>query len=158
LKADRPSTLGEFPAIVTRDYFLSNTFRVNSVNTTTFVLLLAQRSPLNFISGQAVPVANVLRDYNRSEFHHMYPRAFLTEHGIAAKYQNTLVNICFLSKADNTALGGVAPSVYRAKMPPDVDEILRHALCPASLFGDDYEAFTRERAVLLERAANEAMQ
>lgn len=158
LKADRPSTLGDFPAIITRDYFLSNTFRVNSVNSTTFVLLLAQRNPLNFISGQAVPVADVLREYNRSEFHHMYPRAYLTELGIVAKRQNTFVNICFLSKADNTALGGVAPSVYRARMPANVNEILDHALCPPSLFNDDYELFVRERSLLLERAANEVMQ
>jgi hypothetical protein len=158
LKAARPSTLGEFPAIVNREYFLSNTFRVNSVNSTTFVLLLAQRNPLNFISGQAVPIANVLREYNRSEFHHMYPKAFLTERGISPKIQNTLVNICFLSKTDNTTLGGVAPSVYRARMPANVNEILDHALCPPSLFGDDYEAFVRDRSLLLERAANEVMQ
>lgn len=157
LKEGRPTTLGEFSAIVRPDYFTSNTFRVNSVNTTTFVLLLAQQDPLNFVSGQPVPVANVLREYNRSEFHHMYPKACLAERKISAKDQNMLVNICFLSKADNTALGGVAPSVYKGKMTGDVSEIIRRALCPRSLFGDDYSVFCRERAALLERAANAVM-
>ena len=158
LKAGRPSTLGDFPAIVTRDYFTTNAFRINSVNTTTFILLLAQEEPLSFISGQPVAVADVLREYNRSESHHMYPRSFLTQRGVDPKDQNSLVNLCFLSKVDNTALGGVAPSAYRAKMPADVDEILRRTLCPASLFGDNYEQFCRERAELLELAANDVMQ
>jgi hypothetical protein len=112
LKAGRPSTLGDFPAIVTRDYFTTNAFRINSVNTTTFILLLAQEEPLSFISGQPVAIADVLREYNRSEFHHMYPRSFLTQRGVDPKDQNSLVNLCFLSKVDNTALGGVAPSAY----------------------------------------------
>ena len=41
LKANRPNTLGDFPVLVTRDFFTQNTFRVNTVNTTTFVLMLA---------------------------------------------------------------------------------------------------------------------
>jgi len=136
--------------MVSRDHFTTNAFRINSVNTTTFILLLTQKEPLSFISGQPVAIANVLRAYNRSEFHHMYPKSFLTQRGVEQKDQNSLVNLCFLSKADNTALGGVAPSVYRSKMPDDVNAILRRALCPESLFADDYEQLCRERAELLE--------
>jgi hypothetical protein len=67
LKEDRPNTLGDFPVVVPAEYFTQNAFRVNTVNTKTFVLMLAQQRPLNFISGQPVSLSVVLRDYNRSE-------------------------------------------------------------------------------------------
>lgn len=158
LKADRPNTLGDFPVLVTVDFFTKNTFRVNTVNTTTFVLMLAQRRPLNFISGQPVALAEVLREYNRSEFHHLFPRAYLTLRGVPAQDHGPLANFAFLSKADNVALGGVAPSVYRARMPQQIADILAAALCPPSLFDDDYAAFLTERAVQLEGVANQLIQ
>ena len=158
LKAGRPNTLGDFPVLITREFFTQNTFRVNTVNTISFVLMLAQRAPLNFISGQPVALAEVLRDYNRSEFHHLFPKSFLTSRGVPSSEQGPLANFAFLSKADNTALGGLAPSVYRARMSPNIDGILEAALCPASLFNDDYAAFLRERSVLLETVANELVR
>jgi hypothetical protein len=158
LKLGQPNTLGDFPVLVTKDFFKSMPFRVNAVNTKTYVLLLAQRSPLSFVSGQPVALAQVLKEYNRSEFHHLYPRAHLAAIGIPAKDQNVLANFCFLSKVDNTALGGVAPSAYRTRMPKNTDEVLGHAHCPPSLFADDYTVFLDERAQLLEEEANRLLQ
>jgi hypothetical protein len=155
LKANRPNTLGDFPVLVTTEFFLQNAFRVNTVNTTTFVLMLAQKRALNFVSGQPVALAEVLRDYNRSEFHHLFPRAFLTAREVPPAEHGPLANFAFLSKADNTALGGTAPSTYRTRMPQRVDDILEAALCPPSLFADDYRAFLRDRALLLEAFANQ---
>lgn len=155
LREGKPSNLGGFTALVSAEFFTASTFRINSVNTKTFVLMLAQRKPLNFVSGQPVPLASVLRDYNRSEFHHLYPRAFLTTVGVPPADQGPLANFCFLSKADNTTLGGVAPSEYRDRMADSTREILDRAVCPDSLFADDYTVFLRDRGALLEAMANE---
>lgn len=155
LRDGRPSTLGDFPVLITAESFRRQAFRINSVNTKTFVLMLSQRNPRSFISGQYVSLAEVLRDYNRSEFHHMYPRAYLTMQGVAPTEQAPLANFCFLSKADNVALGGNAPSVYRGRMPDEVNEILTSAVCPQSLFSDDYNKFLTQRAAMLEQLANE---
>ena len=129
LKTGRPNTLGDFSVLITSEFFKSTSFRLNSVNTKTFVLMLAQKDPLSFVSGQPVSLAEVLREYNRSEFHHLYPRAFLTDQQVPANDQSPLANFCFLSQADNVQLGGVAPSVYRARMPNDIADILDRALC-----------------------------
>jgi len=158
LRVGRPNTLGDFPVLVTREFFTKNTFRVNTVNTITFVLMLAQRAPLSFVSGQPVALADVLRDYNRSEFHHLFPRAFLTSLGVPPPQHGPLANFAFLSKADNVVLGGVAPSVYRARMPQQVDNILEAALCPPSLFNDDYQTFLSDRSLRLEAFANQLIQ
>ncbi|MDZ4347828.1 MAG: hypothetical protein U1E51_35925, partial [Candidatus Binatia bacterium] len=158
LKDDRPNALGDFSVVVTRDYFSSNAFRINSVNTKTFVLLLAQCGPLNFVSGQPVSLGRVLREYNRSEFHHLFPRSYLgAEHGADAD-PNVLANFAFLSKVDNNTLGGGPPSSYRGKMPANIDEVLRAALCPDLLFADDYNKFLEARSQQLEKAAESLMQ
>ncbi len=155
LRLGRPNSLGDFPLVLTSDFFAQNVFRVGSVNTKTFVLMLAQKEPLNFVSAQPVPLADVLRDYNRSEFHHLFPRRFLTDRGVPTPQQGSLANFAFLSKADNVALSGDAPSVYRAKMPEDVSAILESALCSSSLFDDVFDEFIRDRASRLEAFANE---
>ncbi len=158
LKVNRPNTLGDFSVLVTQKFFTQNVFRVNTVNTITFVLMLAQKRPLNFVSGQLVALADVLRDYNRSEFHHLFPKAFLTSRSVPPAQQGPLANFAFLSKADNAALGGVAPSEYRAEMPHAVDNILAAAVCPPSLFTDDYQTFLNDRSQLLEQVANSLIQ
>jgi hypothetical protein len=160
-KTDRPNTLGDFPVLVNADFFTQNAFRVNTVNTITFVLMLAQKQPLSFVSGQPVALDAVLRDYNRSEFHHLFPKAFLTARGVPPERQAPLANFAFLSKADNVALGGVAPSVYRRRMPQQpqqVDTILERAICPPSLFADDYQNFLANRSTQLEGFANQLIR
>jgi hypothetical protein len=158
LKNNRPNTLGDFPVLVTHEFFTSTSFRINSVNTKTFVLMLAQTGPLSFVSGQPVSLAQVLREYNRSEFHHLYPRAFLSAQGVAANDQGPIANFCFLSKTDNMTLGGVAPSIYRERMPDDIDDVLDRAPCPTSLFNDNYSQFLSDRALILEQFANQLVQ
>ncbi len=59
-----------------------------------------------------------------------------------------------MSRVDNAKLGGAAPSVYRSEMPTDVKAILQHALCPPSIFHDDFGAFIDERAAVLAEEAN----
>jgi hypothetical protein len=152
IREGKASSLGDFVATVDPDFFTENAFISSVVNTKTFVLLLAQQSPRSFVSGAPIDLGKVLREYNRNEFHHLFPRAYLRDNFENPEI-NRLSNFAFLSKVDNQTLGGVAPSKYRAHMDGDVDKILAKALCPPSLFDDDYEKFTAERARLLSDAA-----
>jgi hypothetical protein len=77
------------------------------------------------------------------------PRSFLKTSSQNAKSDSALANFAFLSRADNRQLGGVAPSVYRGKMAPNWEEITAAAICPTSLFADDYSVFLNERAKML---------
>lgn len=59
-----------------------------------------------------------------------------------------------MSSQDNKTLGGDAPSVYRAHMDAKATpKILERALCPASLFDDDYDQFILDRAETLAAEA-----
>jgi hypothetical protein len=86
------------------------------------------------------------------------PRAFLKEKGFKTSEINSLANFAIISASDNKILGGAAPSVYKAKIPAAKQHlILARALCPDSLFGDDYVAFSAERARTLVDTASKLM-
>lgn len=157
LKASGTSALDEIPLTVNADFFKNNSFRLNTVITKTFILMLAQQKPLGFISGSPIHLHNVLRDYNKNEFHHLFPRSFLRDSKQSDYDQSCLANFTFLSRADNNKLSGDAPSMYRKHMPSKattVTKILESSLCPLSLFGDKYKIFVDERAGMLSNAAN----
>jgi hypothetical protein len=160
LKRRESSKFGDITASITEDFFKNNVFRIDSVATTTFVLMLAQQQPLSFISGTIISLREVLKDYNRNEFHHLYPRAFLRNSAQDDYKDSCLANFSFMSRSDNNQLGGDPPSEYRKHMPADVNnvkEVLSHALCPDSLFSDNFKTFIDERAKLLTSEAKRLM-
>jgi hypothetical protein len=144
-----PSNLGSIPVNLTEEFFTDNVFGMGNVNTKSFILMLAQAQPKSFISGVPLDLSEKLRSSNRTEFHHLMPRSFLKTSSQNAKSDSALANFAFLSRADNRQLGGVAPSVYRGKMAPNWEEITAAAICPTSLFADDYSVFLNERAKML---------
>ena len=153
LRDGAESSLGEFSTHVSPDFFYENSFGLGNVNTKTLLLLLASRSPKSFISGANIDLKETLKAANRTEFHHMMPRDYLRKSGQNEYGENILANICFLARADNRALGGKAPSAYRDQMPSDVSNILDSAICPASLFADNYKVFIEQRSFMLTEAA-----
>ena len=155
LKAGQPSQLGDIALGIDEEFFTGNQFNLGNVNTKTFVLLLASLAPRSFSSGAPIDLQQTLKAANRAEFHHLMPRAYLKEVGVSDGTENSLANICILSRADNRALGGVPPSQYRAKLGADENGILATAACPVSLFADDFPTFLDERAKLLAALACE---
>jgi hypothetical protein len=151
LRADAPSTLDQIAVSIDEHFFIENLFRIDTVNTKTFVLMLANAGPLGFVSGAPITLAEVLKDSNRNEFHHLCPRNCLKQQGYDGPAVNALANFAFLSKVDNIHLGGDCPSIYREKMPPEpvFSTILERALCPSSLFDDDFHKFISQRAEIL---------
>lgn len=155
LRDGEPSDLGSFSVAIGPDFFLENTFVISNVNTKTMILLLAQSQPISFISGNAVNLGETLKAANRAEFHHLMPRSFLQKTSQLKPTESVLANMAFMSRSDNRALGGIAPSAYRTKIKGDEATVLAHAICPASLFADQYEKFTDERAAMLCQTAQE---
>lgn len=156
LRDGDPSKLGDFNFDIDPEFFLRNTFGMANVNTKTFILMLAARRPRSFISGNLVDLAKTLKEANRTEFHHMMPRAYLRDSNQTQRYDDSaLANFCFLSRADNRQIGGDKPSVYRAKMPADISQIQEAACFDETLFKDDYEPFVETRAAALAAYATE---
>ncbi|WP_134667978.1 MULTISPECIES: DUF262 domain-containing protein [unclassified Amycolatopsis] len=158
LREGRPSALADVSVSLNVDFFLEKKFSVSAVDTRSFVLLLVNARPLSFVSGSPVSLQKVLSAYNRSEFHHLMPQAFLAKEDIGTASASVLANFAMISAADNKTLGGDAPSVYRARMPSaKVDEILKCAVCPKNVFDDEFAPFLQGRAEMLVEAANRLM-
>ena len=154
LRDSKELGLGDLTCSIGTDFFSDNQFIVGSVNTSTFILLLAQLSPKSFVSGAPVSLDEALNNYNRTEFHHCFPRDYLKGNEFSKKAIDKLANFSFLTRADNRTLGGDAPSKYKEKIPSDhLDDILQSACCPQSLFSDEYEEFISERSELLLQKA-----
>jgi len=165
LRDGHNSELGSFTfSRLSPEVFKADIFRINNVTTKTFIALLSQQTPLSFISGSPISLEKALKEYNRNEFHHMFPKSFLKDKidaGEQIDYDpNCLANFCFMSRSDNNSLGGDAPSEYKVKMPTDtgrLNAILAHCLSSDTLFSDDFNAFIDERAHFLSDDANSRM-
>lgn len=153
LRDEGDSALGEFTVHISPTFFTQNTFGLNNVNTKTFILMLACHKPLSFISGAPVDLAKTLKEANRTEFHHLMPRSFLKTSKQNDLNESVLANFSFMSRADNREIGGVAPSIYRSKMPTDVTNILSSSLISEALFSDNFNNFVQDRSERLAEAA-----
>jgi hypothetical protein len=146
LRMDKPSRLGDFSVKIDSALFTENKFLMGSVNTKTFILALAQRRPKSFISGQDLDIKDKLRNSNRTEFHHIYPKAFLEKSKQGIGKENILANLAFLSRADNRQIGGEPPSVYLTKLPKEIHPIFDSALIDLEVFKtNDFEKFIEKR-------------
>ncbi|MGA2934280.1 MAG: DUF262 domain-containing protein [Methanomicrobiales archaeon] len=156
LKNGEESALERFSVNINREFFIDNSFKLGTVNTNSFILMLAQLNPLNFISGLPINIGEVLKEYNKNEFHHIFPKNCLKEQTISSS-PDCLANICFMSKNDNNRLGGECPRNYREKMPDNIDRMLRSALIPPSVFTDSFDEFVNKRSELLFTYASSLM-
>lgn len=146
LKENQPNNLASINVSITDDYFKKNGFTMGTVHTKTFILMLAQNKPKSFVSGSPVTLNDVLKEYNKNEFHHIYPRAFLKTKDSTLS-ENCLANFCFMSRADNKRLGGDAPSIYKQHMAENPSSVLSASYIDAdALFRDDFDSFVEIRA------------
>lgn len=161
IKDGKHHKLGDFDVDLDSDFFMKKNFRRSSVATETFILLLAQSKPLNFIQGTNISLQEVLSQGNRKEFHHIFPKAYLENLGNSDEKINCLANYSLLARTDNNKIKDKSPSQYRAEMPADntvLEKILSTHFCPTNMFADDYDSFLVSRAELLLIKAKELSQ
>lgn len=124
-------------------------FSTNTVDTKTFILLLASLSPKSFISGNPVALENFLRDSNKKEFHHLFPKKYLGNLGIESSKINAIVNFAIINRSDNNKISGGSPSEYVKLMPSNKDSleaIMNSSACNVELFNDNFDSFWNIRA------------
>ena len=122
----------------------------NSI-TRAFLLLCAQSEPLDLVKNQKIDLGQALSQYNRKEYHHIFPQAFLKERGLTQDKIFCVLNFCFLSSESNKAISKKSPSDYFFNLVPQHDfaKILNSNLIPtnkATFRSDDYDAFLEARA------------
>jgi hypothetical protein len=148
--------IANFSCIIEPNYFLESNFTMETVNTKTFVLMLANASPKSFISGANVRLGEVLKTVNRNEFHHIFPKRFLERLGVNKKKINCLANFCFLNNADNQIIKDKDPKIYKNLLPQgDIKQIMESSLCPENSLEMEYQNFINSRVRILVSKAEE---
>ena len=151
---DDPDQLQRFGTPPTSAAIVNADFRTGSALTKAFVAMLASKKPSNLRNGRPIDVIQALSPYNRRQFHHIFPKAFLVQMEEEQPHWNSLANICMLSAEDNKAIGARPPSDYFAEFGQTHSEefiqILQSNLIPDTCMpfirSDDFEGFLRERA------------
>ncbi|SMY18462.1 DUF262 domain-containing protein [Photobacterium aquimaris] len=140
---------------ITEEILMKSVFNIRNPLTRSFLLLQAQLNPRDLINGNLINIGNVLSNYNRKEFHHVFPDSYLKQKmNISTKDERfKLLNFCFLSSASNKKISNKSPSDYTKQLiqADKLLDILKSNLLPdqTSLYFDNhYNNFLRKRAKL----------
>nr|VFK66535.1 MAG: hypothetical protein BECKUNK1418G_GA0071005_10976 [Candidatus Kentron sp. UNK]VFK68436.1 MAG: hypothetical protein BECKUNK1418H_GA0071006_100241 [Candidatus Kentron sp. UNK] len=131
---------------------LRNTkFSKSNPITRAFLLLMAQMTPLDLINGQRIDIWKSLARYNRKEYHHVFPKAFLESRGCPNDKMSCVLNFCFLSSDSNKIISNASPSDYFFShvSEQDFNKILKSNLLPINkqvYKENDYEGFLEKRS------------
>ncbi len=108
-------------------------FRAANSVSVAFVLALASLAPRNLTNGALIDVQVALSHYNKKEFHHVFPKAFLKKAKTAGEH-NAIANICMLAASENKKINDNDPGTYIpeciAGLGDDADAVLRSNLLP----------------------------
>ena len=137
-------------------FFTENQFSTTSVNSNILILMLAQSKPKSFISGGNVDLEKVLKQVNRNEFHHIFPKKHLEKQGVPKAEINQFANFCFLSNSDNQKIKDKPPHRYKNFINSDaLKTVMEHALCPEDSLDLDFSDFIKKRVEILREKAEE---
>lgn len=123
-------------------------------------IALAQLGPVSFLSGTNVKAGDVLVSGNSAQFHHIYPKNYLTSRipHLDRTTINCLANISIINASDNRRISNKAPSVYRRELDENLyPVILMKHLLPPHTFNDDFEGFLIDRSAMLAKLAERLM-
>nr|VFJ86718.1 MAG: Protein of unknown function DUF262 [Candidatus Kentron sp. LFY] len=74
----------------------STRFSKSNPITRAFLLLMAQMTPLDLIDAKKIDIDKSLSRYNRKEYHHVFPQAFLMKsRGVSDEKTSCVLNFCF---------------------------------------------------------------
>lgn len=130
---------------------IATKFSKSNPITRAFLLLMAQFGPKDLIKNQKIDIGKSLAQYNRKEYHHIFPEAFLKNRGVSVDRIYSVLNFCFLSSDSNKAISKKSPSDYFFTLIPQdtFSEIVSSNLIPLKkdIYQDnDYDAFLDNRA------------
>ncbi len=130
---------------------VDQSFTKGSPYTRAFLLLMAQKSPLNLVNGNKIDLGTALSKYNLKEYHHIFPRNYLKSKGLETDKINSLCNFCFLPSDSNKKISNKTPSDYIFSVIPEKRflAILESNLMPIKkeiYQKDNYDEFLSQRA------------
>nr|VFK26795.1 MAG: hypothetical protein BECKMB1821I_GA0114274_1001125 [Candidatus Kentron sp. MB]VFK74633.1 MAG: hypothetical protein BECKMB1821H_GA0114242_100752 [Candidatus Kentron sp. MB] len=154
LKAGDLKVFDDYKYTVTSSALRNTKFSKSNPLTRAFLLLMAQKKPLDLTNGRRIDIGKSLAQFNRKEYHHVFPQTFLESKGTQDDKISCVLNFCFLSSDSNKSISNASPSEYFFSLVPkqDLNGILTSNLLPISkqIYKDnDYDAFLEKRASMV---------
>lgn len=151
LAAGDLDAFSDYQYTVTESVLKNTKFSKANPITRAFLLLVAKQCPMDLVKNQRIDIGNSLAQYNRKEYHHVFPHSFLKERGVSHDNIFCVLNFCFLSSDSNKVISKKSPSDYFFNLVPDNDfnDILISNLLPIKkeiYKNDDYDLFKERRA------------
>lgn len=119
--------------------------------------VIMQDSPLDFMTGRKMDVANYLKE--KTDIHHIFPQEYCKRMNYPERKWNSVVNKTPIYFSTNRSIGGSAPSLYVESMkkkgidePTIVKAIASHKIAPDLLLADKFDEYFVDRAIkILDR-------
>lgn len=110
-----------------------------------FFILLRRRRPRYLEDGTEIPLGEISSRTNRSDKHHVFPRALLSRHEIGPERFNSILNICFLVARENQQIGQKTPRHYLENIPGS--QSARTRAMKSHLIPDEHDTGVWSRSV-----------
>jgi hypothetical protein len=151
-----------YGAVPNQRVIKSIVFRKNNSRSRAFVLALAKQGPRNLTNGAQIDTADALSIFNKKQFHHIYPEAYLKNH-FPGEERSLLPNICMLAASENNLISDADPHIYlptrATRLGSQADSIFRSNVLPLPREFDYVTAslaeFIDARASLIEAIVTE---
>lgn len=160
LKENQPEYEG-IPLEITVDWLKSRSFSAGDSVSKSVLCILSYFEPKSFKTGGIVKIDNSwLKTYNAKNYHHFFPRAYLTKNGVDRDLANCILNITIVDDYLNKReIKAKSPSEYMKKFVKSNHQLAKtmntHLIDDLDEFGvwtDDYDTFLTKRG---ERVAYE---
>lgn len=66
----------------------------------------------SFLSYKIIDIQNALSIFNKKQYHHIYPQAFLRDLKVPQNDINSISNICILAASENNYVSDQNPNIY----------------------------------------------
>ncbi len=154
IKNNIKTAVDRYAYTVTSTEIVRHSFSKTNPLTRAFLLLLAQLEPKDLVSGGKIDLGKALSAYNRKEYHHVFPNAFLTKRGVSKRLRFSIANFCFLPSGSNKRISSKMPSDYFFNLVPSgkFSEILESNMLPLKqdiYKSDNFDEFLERRAELI---------
>lgn len=143
--------ISKYSYSINAEALITQKFTKSSPVVRAFLLLLAQKSPLNLVNGTYIDLGIALSRYNLKEYHHIFPRKFLEGQNTFPEKISSLCNFTFLPSDSNKKISSKSPSDYIFNITPknkykDILESNLMSLKTEIYSRDDFEEFLKDRA------------
>lgn len=148
---DDPNSFDKLKYTVSAEQLRNTKFLKSNPFSRAFVVLLANKIPLNLTNGGTIDIGEALSSFSRKEYHHVFPDAFLKSKDEPTENISSICNFCLLPSDSNKTISDKSPSEYFSKIIPKNkhNTILESNLLPAGMElyqNNDYENFLIERS------------